>query len=412
MSAKRRRAIIAGGSMGGLYAALYLRQREWDVDVFERSAVPLVGRGAGIMTHPEMRDAVARLGIDASRDFGVPIAERCVLARDGSEVARRPYPQIATSWNRLFAMLRRALGEGCYHLGREVVGVEEEASHVRARFADGTSEQADLVVAADGFRSALRAHVSPGVLPTYAGYVAWRGMIEERFASRALSPQLFSLFSFVLPPGEQFLGYPVAGPDNDLRQGHRSWNIVWYRPAEEGAELARLLTDDTGKLHELSIAPTLLQRAVLAEMREAVTRLLPPRIQQAMHHLEMPLLQPIYDLACPHMASGRVALLGDAAFVVRPHVGAGVTKAADDASALADALAEFDDVGQALKAYEARRKPMGDLFVARARRLGAHLKRTFASEAERSTAARNAEPMRVISETAQLDFLRELPGVT
>ncbi|MDX2203755.1 MAG: FAD-dependent monooxygenase [Hyphomicrobiaceae bacterium] len=401
-----RRAIIAGGSMGGLYAALCLRRAGWRVDVYERSPVPLVGRGAGIVTHPEMREAMARLGIDAARDFGVPIETRCVLARDGTEIARRPYPQIATSWNRLFAMLRDALGDASYHLGREIVGVEEAEAGVTVRLGDGASAEADLLVAADGFRSVLRGHVCPGAEPSYAGYVAWRGMVEERFAAPALTPALFACFSFVLPPAEQFLAYPVAGAGNDLRPGHRCWNIVWYRPAEGPSGLARLLTDDAGKRHELSIPPPLIGRGVLAEVREATRRLLPPQVQAAMAHLDMPMLQPIYDLAVPRMASRRVALIGDAAFVVRPHVGAGVTKAAEDAAALAEALAREPDVPQALAAFAAARKPMGDLLVARARRLGAHLRHTFASEAEQVAAARNAEPMYAMSETAQLDFLR------
>jgi hypothetical protein len=69
-------------------------------------------------------------------------------------------------------------------------------------------------------------------------------------------------------------------------------------------------------------------------------------------------------------------------------------------------------VPRGLAAFEALRKPMGDLFVARARRLGAHLKRAFATEAERLAAARNADPMYAMSETAQLDFLREVPQFT
>ncbi len=398
--------------MGGLYAALCLRRAGWSVNVYERSPVPLVGRGAGIVTHPEMREAMARLGIDAAQDFGIPIETRCVLARDGHEIARRPYPQIATSWNRLFAMLRHALGEAHYHLGREISGVTEEADAVSVRFADGRSDTADLLVAADGFRSGLRAHVCPGHEPTYAGYVAWRGMIEERHASPALTPDLFACFAFVLPPAEQFLAYPVAGPGNDLRVGHRCWNIVWYRPADETTELPRLLTDDTGKRHEVSIPPPLISRAVLGDLRGAIADLLPPQVQAAMAHLDQPLLQPIYDFAAPRMVTNRVALIGDAAFVVRPHVGAGVTKAAEDAAALADALSADPDVPRGLAAFEALRKPMGDLFVARARRLGAHLKRAFATEAERLAAARNADPMYAMSETAQLDFLREVPQFT
>src|SRR3982750_4666507 len=68
----------------------------------------------------------------------------------------------------------------------------------------------------------------------------------------AIHRELFEYMTFCLPPGEQFLGYPVAGPDNDLRPGHRRYNVVWYRPAEESTELRRLLTDDSGFVHTIS----------------------------------------------------------------------------------------------------------------------------------------------------------------
>ena len=405
MTASKRRAVIVGGSMGGLYAALHLRRKGWDVAVYERATTPLSGRGAGIMTHPELRAGMGALGLDASRDFGVPIAERAALARDGSIIGTLPYPQISTSWNRLFQILRTAFGDGAYHLGKDLVGFDAGRDGIVARFADGTQTAGDLLIGADGFRSAVRAQILPDAQPVYAGYVAWRGMIEERIAAPLLTPELFARFTFALPPSEQFLGYPVAGPDNDLRAGHRSWNIVWYRPAEEASELARLLTDESGRRHDLSIPPTLISRAVLAEMREAARALLPPQLAEVVERLEMPLLQPIYDFETPRMVAGRVALIGDAAFVVRPHVGAGVTKAADDAAALAGALAAHSDMESALADFEEQRLAMGRVFIARARRLGSHIKRRFASAEEEAAAAINTDPAYAMAETAQLDFL-------
>jgi 2-polyprenyl-6-methoxyphenol hydroxylase-like FAD-dependent oxidoreductase len=407
MARTPRRALVIGGSMAGLFAALYLRRGGWLVDVFERSPVALTGRGAGIMTHPEMREALAELGLEAGQDFGVPVPGRIVLDRAGNEVGRKALPQIATSWNRLFEMLGAAVGVSSYHPGRDLVRVEQDARGVIARFADGTAEAGDLLVGADGFRSAVRGQLLPDVLPQYAGYVAWRGLVPEPAAVAAMGQDLFEHLSFRLPPGEQFLGYPVAGPCNDLRAGHRSWNIVWYRPADVDRDLPRLLTADTGKRHELSIPPPLIARGVIAEMRDAVTRLLPPQFRAAMDRAEQPFLQPIYDLESTAMAVGRVALAGDAAFVVRPHVGAGVVKAAQDAAALAAALEVHADVAEALRAYEAERIGVGQRFVAQARRLGSYLRHSFDSEAERARAAWHAEPAQVIAETAVLDFIRE-----
>ena len=128
------------------------------------------------------------------------------------------------------------------------------------------------LIGADGFRSSVRALLLPEARPAYAGYVGWRGLADEAALAAVLAPEVFASLTFVLPPGEQFLGYPVAGPGNDLRPGRRSWNIVWYRPADEATELPRLLTDETGHRHEMSIPPPLVARSVVADMREAAAR--------------------------------------------------------------------------------------------------------------------------------------------
>ncbi len=159
-------------------------------------------------------------------------------------------------------------------------------------------------------------------------------MPEQAFPP-AIHRALFEFMTFCLPPGEQCLGYPVAGPDDDLRPGHRRYNVVWYRPADERTELQRLLTDDSGVTHAISIPPPLIRREAIAEMRAAAERLVAPQLRAIVRLMDEPILQPIYDLETPRMAFGRVAVIGDAAFVARPHVAAGVSKAADDAAALA-----------------------------------------------------------------------------
>ena len=76
-------------------------------------------------------------------------------------------------------------------------------------------------------------------MPLYAGYVAWRALLPESAIPPAIHRELFMDMTFCLPPGEQCLGYPVAGPDNELRAGQRRYNVVWYRPADEATELPR-----------------------------------------------------------------------------------------------------------------------------------------------------------------------------
>jgi 2-polyprenyl-6-methoxyphenol hydroxylase-like FAD-dependent oxidoreductase len=139
-------------------------------------------------------------------------------------------------------------------------------------------------------------------------------------------------------------------------------------------------------------------------MRDAAERLLAPQFRAVVGQIAEPLLQPIYDLESPRMAQGRVAILGDAAFVARPHVGAGVSKAADDAAALVEALDRHDNVEAALKAFEAARLPDNRRIIERARHLGAYLQATR-TDAEQARAGRHSTDRAVIEETALVDFL-------
>jgi len=401
----RGRAVVIGGSMSGLFCGLHLLRLGFDVGVFERSAVPLVGRGAGIMTHEVLHAALAEVTGFRGDDIGVPIELRLMLDREGRRIGEHRRPQIATTWNRLYGILTRAFPSSRYHLAKDLVGLKQGAAGVEVDFADGTRERADLVVGADGFRSAVRSFASPAARPHYAGYVAWRGMLEERALSAAAHAAIFSYFVFHLPEGEHFVGYPVPGADEDIRPGHRLWNIVWYRPADAASELPRFLTDETGHTHTMSIPPPLISSSTIASVREAAHRLLPPVLKEAFDCIEQPFLQPIYDLETPNVGLGRVALIGDAGFVARPHVGAGVTKAAFDSAALASALSREPDIVRALAAFNADRNPVNCRMVERAQWLGSYIRRSFASEAERAAAAQVAAVPTVLAETGHIDFL-------
>src|SRR5262249_12246278 len=178
----------------------------------------------------------------------------------------------------------------------------------------------------------------------------------------------------------------------------RRYTPVWSRPVEEATDLRHLLTDASGMTHVISIPPPLIRREAIAQMRAAAERLLAPQFREIVRMIDEPILQPIYDLETPRMAFGRVAIMGDAAFVARPHVAAGVAKAADGAAALAAALRETDSVPPALRRFEATRLPIGQRIVERARHLGAYLQATQTAE-ERTRSRRHGIPEAVLAET-------------
>ena len=388
--------------MSGLLAALLLRRHGWDMDVFERVESELAGRGAGIVAQPELIETLRGLGIDPT-DLGVAITTRKILDASGRFAGEILCPQVLTAWERVYRALRDAFPPQRYHRGRGLKSFEQTERSVVAHFSDGGAAEGDLLVGADGLRSTVRQQCLPELSPLYAGYVAWRALIAEQAFPPAIHRELFEYMTFCLPPGEQCLGYPIAGPDNDLRRGHRRYNVVWYRPADEATELQHLLTDERGTTHTISIPPPLIRQEGIAAMRAAAERLLPPQFRAIVRLIDEPILQPIYDLESPRMTFGRVAIIGDAAFVARPHVAAGVAKAADDAAALAQAL-DSAEVAPALERFEAARLPVGRRIIERARHLGAYLQATQTAE-ERARSQRHSIPEAVLAETAVLDFL-------
>lgn len=367
------RVLVVGGSLGGLMAANLLLRAGHEVTVLERSVRSLEGRGAGIVTHDSLREALRGCGVVADHTLGVAVESRVVLDSSGAAVARWSYPQVLTSWGRLYALLRAALPAANHRLAALVVAVAQDAHGASVQLASGETLQADLVVAADGIRSGVRAQLAPDVEPAYAGYVAWRGVCDEACLSRLTRETLFGHFGFGLPDGEQLIGYPVAGAEDSTEAGRRRWNFVWYRPAAAGAELAALMTDADGVHHPDGIAPQQVSWRCIAAMRQAARDKLAPQFAEIVEKTAVPFLQPIYDVASDEIAFGRIALLGDAAFVARPHVGMGVSKAGDDAVALVDAIQRHGATPAALRAYATRRLPVGAAVVARARRLGAYL---------------------------------------
>ena len=378
------RALVIGGSLAGLLSANLLLRAGWGVEVFEQSSAELTGRGAGIISHPELFEALSRIGIPLDDSYGVDVPVRATHDRGGATIATLALRQVFTTWGRLHQLLREAFPRDGYHFGATFARLAQDEHGVTAHFAGGATARGELLVGADGVRSSVRAQLAPAARPRYAGYVGWRGLAEENALTPATHRELIDRFIFCLPPREMMLCYPVAGFTNSTRPGERCLNFVWYRPAHEAHELPHLCTDADGRRHDISIPPPLIRPEVLAELRHAAREWLSPQLAEVVRRTRQPFFQPIYDVESAHMAFGRVALAGDAAFVARPHVGMGVTKGAGDGMALADSLAATpDDVPSALARYESRRRRFNAAVVAHGRELGAWLEGQTTPEARR-----------------------------
>ena len=203
------RVVVIGGSLGGLLVGNLLHRAGCDVTVHERIGTELAERGVGIATHPELHAAFERLGIPVDEAFGVIIDERITIGTSGRILARYRLAQIQATRSSLYRSLLRIFPTVRYIAG---VAFEraEQRDRVLAHFADGATIEADLLVGADGMRSTVRARHWPGLSPGYAGYIAWRGVVDEDRLSRETRDVLFTRFVVCLPPSEHIVGYPVA----------------------------------------------------------------------------------------------------------------------------------------------------------------------------------------------------------
>src|SRR3981189_327823 len=169
-----RRALVIGGSLGGLLAGNLLRNTGWDVIGFERTAAALTGRGAGISTHPQLIDILHRVGIDFDESMGIRVDTVICLDKSGTTYLETKTARTMSSWGRLYRSLRDPLPAESYRLGMALREIEQDAGSVTAVFADGARVSGDLLVGADGVRSTVRQPFLPDIKPTSHGSVASR----------------------------------------------------------------------------------------------------------------------------------------------------------------------------------------------------------------------------------------------
>jgi 2-polyprenyl-6-methoxyphenol hydroxylase-like FAD-dependent oxidoreductase len=256
--------------------------------------------------------------------------------------------------------LRAAFGDQNYRQAKTLVEIHQDlrAGTVTAQFEDGTRESGDLLIGADGGSSIVREQLWPTVRPTYVGYLAWRGLLPEDAMPPAARETLHGDFGFANNQGSHILGYLVPGEHNDVRPGHRLYNWVWYRVADEQL-LAEIMTDRNGHARGYAIPEGLLADKWIAHLHRDAETLLPLPFRQVVEATARPFAQAIRDLASDHMADGRVAII-DAAAIPRPHTAASTSKAAANALALAAELRAFpDDVPAALARWEPSQVALG-----------------------------------------------------
>jgi FAD-dependent urate hydroxylase len=340
------KALIIGAGIGGLAAAIALRQVGVEPVVFERSG-KMREIGAGITLWANAVKALKRLGVyDAVRAAGVAEIGGEIRSWRGEKIFKIPTDQLRVRFGEanlavhradLQGALLAALPEGTVRLGAECVGFVQDGAGVFVRFADGREERGDTLIGADGINSSVRAQLFDRREPRYAGYSGWRGI--------AAAPGLI--------PGDVGLNLWGRGSEFGL-VGIGRGSFYWFltKNVPEGAT-----ESSAGRKEEVLD----LLRGWYEAARVAVRATEESKI----------LRNDIYDREpLERWGEGKATLLGDAAHPMTPNLGQGACQAIEDAVVLGRCLKDGGDVASSLRLYESHRVRRTSAIVKRSRFAG------------------------------------------
>ena len=374
-------AIVIGAGIGGLTAACALQRTDWRVKVYEQApAIAPVGAGVGIA--PNAVKALDHLEFGAAlRDRGHRQEGLEIRLRGGRRVARLSAADIERRYDAGFYALHRAelhrlllerLRPETLHIDHqaEAITAGADSATVTMRTPDGTvSETADLLIAADGVHSRLRAALFPEYPgPTYAGYTVWRGIVPAQQARRLGLPHVLS----------ETWGRGARFGSAAINDGQIYWFACESVP--EHADLS----------HDLGLVASR-----FGEWHDPIPALFAATPEGTL------LRHDVYYLhdRLPGFVRGRVALLGDAAHAVTPDIGQGACLAIEDAVTLAAAI-ESSGTAAGLRRYDALRRPRTERMARASGRLGRIMQTRSPAAALVRNAVASALPTSLLTRSA------------
>jgi salicylate hydroxylase len=331
------RAVVVGGGIGGMAAAVALARAGIDVQVYEQ-ARELTEVGAGVSLAPNGLRMLDRLGVgEGIRRLGARHVSAQLRLADGQPARHEPHqfaqPGRNVGMHRadLLALLAEQLPPGTVRTGHRCTDFSQDAGAATVGFGNGTSVTADVVIGADGIHSVLQGFVIDPAEPVFSGVVAYRGLVPSMHGYPAGTMRMW------VGESKHFLVFPVRAGQLlnyvGFVQSGTSVRESWSAAGDPAALAAHFTGWDP----------------VIGEIIAAITGPGGSGFQWGM-----------YDRApLPRWSSGRLTLLGDAAHPMLPHLGQGVNQALEDAVALAELLgacASPAGVPRALAAYEELRR--------------------------------------------------------
>lgn len=340
---KREPVIIIGAGIGGLAAALALKNAGIEARIFERVET-MQEVGAGLTLWANAVKALRKLGLEGITRASYNLADGDIYSWQGERLSSIPAEQVKRRFGAtniavhradLQAALLEAVGRENIGLNSQCSGFEQDETGVTAQFADGRQKHGGALIGADGIHSVIRTQMFGAQRPRYAGYTAWRGVTT-------------------LPAGEiqvgEYWGCGARFGLVPLSEGRFYWFAT--RNAREGEP-----EDPAGRKHEVL--------SYFAHWHTSIPAVIEATPESAI------LRNDIYDRPpLSHWSRGRVTLLGDAAHPMTPNLGQGACQALEDALVLAQCLEQTENVCVALQLYQARRIPRTSRIVKRSWNLG------------------------------------------
>ena len=372
---RKLKAAVVGGGIGGLAAANALLQRGLQVDVYEQAS-SLGEVGAGIFVYPNSLRQLERMGFGkALADVGAKVGEGSSYRRMDGTIVGPIITKDSNGWNGMYGMhradilnaLAAALPADSVHINHKCVGFEQTDDTATVHFANGKSINADVVIAADGIRSALQPFVVEPSPPEYSGFRAYRGLVERD----ALDSWPDRTHQVWMGHGKHFMVFPV-------RSG-TLLNYVGFVPLDiETVESWSAVGD----------------RDQLAQSFEGWD----PLIGKLLSKVESCFWWGLFDRKpLRTWSNGRLTLLGDAAHPMLPHLGQGANQAIEDGVALSILLAgrSASEAPAALRAYEGLRRPRASMVQSESRRNGMRYDSQYPSIEKRDEEIRNIATLRL-----------------
>lgn len=339
------RALIIGGGIGGLCAAIALRQAGIDVTVFER-VTEMQEVGAGLTLWTNAVRALQKLGLtDALQAIGTPCTRATIYSWQGTILSETPIDELLKKFKvasvgvhraDLQAVLLSMLAEGVVQPGTQCTGFTQNEKGVCAYFADGKEAWGDVLIGADGIHSVIRSQLFGQAKPRYAGYTAWRSVTSFQVEKEGEEFETWGR-------GKRFGFVP-------LNNGRVYWFATRNMPQGRGdGAMGR-----KGEVLDL-----------FRGWHEPIEALIKATEESAI------LRNNIYDRKpLHHWGEGRITLLGDAAHPMTPNMGQGGCQAIEDALVLAVCLRNASNMEAALRAYEEKRIKRTAAIVKRSRTIG------------------------------------------